>query len=103
PTWQSSIDSSAVWGGRVSSIDAGTDPSCPNTGSIPCLQLNAVATRRGQGTFGLLARTTYIQRLNTEGGAAPTANCKVGDQALIPYSATYYFYAPEHEPGRGEH
>jgi len=103
PTWQSSIDSSAVWGGRVGSIDAGTDPSCPNAGSIPCLLLNAVATRRGQGTFGLLATTTYIQRLNTEGGAAPTANCKVGDQALIPYSATYYFYAPEHEPGRGEH
>jgi Protein of unknown function (DUF3455) len=93
PTWQSSADSSAVWGERVSSINAGTDASCPSTGSIPCLLLKAVAIRKGPASSSLLARTTFIQRLHTVGGAAPTASCKVSDHALVPYSATYYFYA----------
>jgi hypothetical protein len=95
PTWQSSLDSSAVWGGKIGSINAGTDPICPNTGSIPCLLLNAVATKRGEGTpgdSGILTKTTYVQRLNTNGGSAPTASCKVGDQALVPYTADYSFY-----------
>jgi hypothetical protein len=97
PTWQSSLDSSVVWGGEIGSISAGTDASCPNTGSIPCLLLNAVATRRGQSDVDLLSRTTFIQRLNTKGGSAPTGSCKVGDQALVPYTADYYFYQAEHE------
>jgi len=103
PTWQSSLDSSAVWGARVAGVTAGTDASCPNTGAIPCLLLKAVATRRGQNDFGLLTKTTYIQRLNTTGGAAPTASCKVGDQALVPYQADYSFYTTEHgDSGKGE-
>ena len=97
PTWQSSLDSSAVWGGKVGSITAGSDASCPNTGAIPCLLLKAVSTRRGQNDFGLLTKTTYIQRLNTTGGSAPTSSCKVGDQALVPYQADYSFYAAEPE------
>ena len=97
PTWQSSIDSSVVWAGKVSSINAGTDASCPNTGSIPCLLLSAVATKRGQLDPGVLEKTTFIQRLNTSGGTAPAASCKVGDQALVPYSADYSFYKSEHE------
>jgi hypothetical protein len=97
PTWQSSLDSSVVWGGKVGSIDAGSDASCPNAGSIPCLLLNAVATRPGQFDAGALAKTTFIQRLNTNGGSAPAASCKVGDQALVPYSADYLFYSADHE------
>ena len=97
PTWQSSQDSSAVWGGRVGSITAGSDASCPNTGAIPCLLLRAVATRRGQNDSGLLTKTTYIQRLNTTGGAAPAASCRIGDQALVPYQADYSFFATERE------
>ncbi|MCU1250599.1 MAG: hypothetical protein JWQ49_3628 [Edaphobacter sp.] len=97
PTWQSSLDSSAVWGGKVGSIDAGLDASCPKAGAIPCLLLNAVATRRGQIDAGLMGKTTFIQRLNTSGGAAPAGSCKVGDQALVPYSADYSFYRAEHE------
>lgn len=101
PTWQSSMDSSAIWGGKIGSINAGTDTSCPNDGAIPCLLLNAVATTSAQNKFGILAKTTFVQRLNTEGGAAPTASCKVGDQALVPYSADYYFYKAEHEDSLG--
>src|ERR1700694_1223256 len=32
PTWQSSFDSSKVWGQPTHSIAAGSDPSCPNAG-----------------------------------------------------------------------
>lgn len=97
PTWQSSFDSSAVWGSRVASISAGSDPTCSNTGAIPCLLLKAVATRPGNVGNGLFSRTTYIQRLNTNGGSAPAGSCKVGSQALVRYTADYSFFAEEHK------
>lgn len=38
-------------------------------------------------------RTTYIQRLNTSGGVAPSTDCpKVGDKLFVPYEADYFFY-----------
>jgi hypothetical protein len=43
-----------------------------------------------------LTQTTFIQRLNTSGGSAPSTGCSVaadvGKQALVPYSADYYFF-----------
>jgi hypothetical protein len=92
PTWQSSFDSSAVWGEKAASITAGSDPSCPTSGSIPCLLVKAVATKKGTFGTGYLTKTTYIQRLNTVGGSAPADACKAGDQALVPYSADYSFF-----------
>ncbi len=97
PAWQSSFDSSMVWGSKIGSVNAGSNPSCPNAGAIPCLLLKAVANRPAHFGAGLFARTTYIQRLNTSGGAAPTTSCKIGDLALVSYSADYSFYAAEHE------
>ena len=92
PTWQSSIDSSVVWGSKTGSINAGTDPSCPDTGAIPCLLLQAIGTQTGPNGFGILTKVTYVQRLNTTGGSAPTVSCNAGDQALVPYTADYYFW-----------
>ncbi|HYV91625.1 MAG TPA: DUF3455 domain-containing protein [Chitinophagales bacterium] len=40
-------------------------------------------------------RITYIQRINTTGGLAPTTGADaahLGEQVEIPYTATYYFY-----------
>lgn len=34
PTWQSVFDNSMAWGNKIGSINAGSDPSCPNTGAI---------------------------------------------------------------------
>lgn len=102
PTWQSSFDSSAVWGSKLASVAAGTDESCPTAGSVPCLLLQAVANRAGTFDEGLFARTTYIQRLNTVGGSAPAGSCKVGALALVPYSADYTFFRDaERGDGRG--
>src|SRR5215472_1248409 len=92
-TWQSSFDSSRVWAQKTGSIDAGTDPaSCPNTGSIPCLLLQSIGNQEGPEGGTLLANVTFVQRLNTKGGAAPTTACSVGQTQLQPYEADYYFF-----------
>ena len=92
-TWQASLDSSKVWMVKVNGIDAGTDPaSCPNAGSIQCLLLQSVGNQKGPTGGSLLAKTTFIQRLNTAGGAVPTTACTVGQTQLVPYSADYYFF-----------
>jgi hypothetical protein len=40
--------------------------------------------------------TTFIQRLNTSGGIAPSAGCasptEIGNQAFVSYTADYVFY-----------
>ena len=103
-TWQSSFDSSRVWAQVLHKniVDAGTDlTSCPNTGSIPCLLLETVGSKEGPMGGTMLSKTTFIQRLNTKGGSAPTDGCfassDVGNQALVPYTADYFFYRKDKE------
>ncbi len=92
-TWQSSLDSSRVWAKATGTVVAGTDrDSCPNSGSIPCLLLESIGNEKGPAGGRLLADTTFVQRLNTNGGAAPTSNCSAGQTQLVPYTADYYFY-----------
>src|SRR5262249_34344206 len=89
-TWQSSLDSSRVWMVKVNGIDPSADTeSCPNTGSIQCLLLQSVGNLKGPTGGNLLAKTTFIQRLNTRGGAVPTTACSVGQTELVPYTADY--------------
>ena len=98
-TWQSSFDSSKVWGQPIQAITAGSDPSCPNAGSITCLLLQVVGAEQGPAGGKLLTKTTFIQRLNTNGGSAPATGCvapgDVGKQALVPYTADYFFFRAE--------
>ena len=101
-TWQSSFDTSRVWAAVLhgNAITAGTDPaSCPNTGSIACLLLETVGSKEGPTGGTLLSKTSFIQRLNTKGGSAPADGCfvstDVGKQALVPYTADYFFYKPD--------
>jgi hypothetical protein len=92
-TWQSSLDTSRVWAQKVGEIPAGSDPnSCPNDGAIPCLLLQSIGNQKGTTGGRLLARTTFVQRLNTKGGSAPTTACNVGQTQLVPYTADYYFF-----------
>jgi hypothetical protein len=92
PTWQNSRDSSQIWGSRVGSVVAGTDPTCPNAGAVACLLLKAVATTAGQSGEGAFSEVTYVQRLNTVGGSAPKTSCTIGSLALVPYTADYTFF-----------
>jgi len=98
-TWQSSFDSSRVWAQKANFIQAGTDDSCRNTGSIDCLLLQTIGTDKGPTGGKLLTKTTFIQRLNTKGGSAPTDSClspsEIGKQILVPYSADYFFFRAE--------
>ena len=92
-TWQSSLDTSRVWAVKVAGIDP--DPSldsCPHSGSIQCLLLQSVGNKKGPTGGNLLANVTFIQRLNTAGGAVPTTACTVGQTQLVPYTADYYFF-----------
>lgn|SRR5215831_987442 len=91
-TWQSSFDTSKVWAVKTGGIDAGTDSSCPNGGSIQCLLLQSIGNEVGPTGGKLLAKVTYVQRLNTNGGSAPTTACSVGQTQLVPYTADYFFY-----------
>lgn len=95
-TWQSSFDSSKVWAQKQHFITAGTDESCPNSGAIDCLLLQAIGSAEGPTGGKSLTKTTFIQRLNTKGGSAPATGCivsgDVGRQALVPYSADYFFF-----------
>jgi len=82
PTWESATDGSLVKGTTVTSD--------PVTGSIAQLLLKATSNR-GTGIFG---RVTYINRLDTQGGAAPAGSCTSGQTVGVPYTAQYLFYVP---------
>jgi hypothetical protein len=96
PTWQSSFDSSRVWGKPLASIAAGSDASCSNAGAISCLLLQSIGSQQGPTGGKFMTQTTFIQRLNTKGGSAPADGCAVpgdvGKQTLVPYSADYYLF-----------
>ena len=93
PTWQHSVDTSRVWA-RVKS--SSTDATYVAPGAIPWLLLEKAGTELGPSGGGLLAQTTFIQRLNTSGGIAPLTGCAnddhIGSVALVPYTTDYFFY-----------
>src|SRR6266536_5517135 len=92
-TWKSSLNSSRVWMVKKNGIDPAPDvESCPHSGSIQCLLLQSVGNLKGPTGGNLLAKTTFIQRLNTNGGAVPTTACTVGQTQLVPYTADYFFF-----------
>ena len=81
PSWQSHSGSTVV--GVV-------DKKCtPDPDSIPWLLLKA-SSIEGHGIFD---GVTFIQRLNTVGGNAPSEpGDVVGEEAEVPYTADYFFY-----------
>lgn len=88
-TWQHSRDTSTVWAVALASSPA------PASGAIPWLLLQVVGAQEGPTGGDKLTATTFIQRLNTLGGVAPSTGCTrstVGNKALVPYEADYFFY-----------
>jgi uncharacterized protein DUF3455 len=85
PTWQAN-DGSTVTGQKIAAVAV--------AGAIPELLLETVVTTAGPGG-DTLTDTTYIQRLDTTGGVAPTTGCDathLGAYAGVPYTADYFFY-----------
>jgi hypothetical protein len=63
----------------------------PKAGDIPWLLLKG-KTGAGKGRF---SNVTYIQRVDTEGGIAPSGGCEKtnqGQEVRVNYKATYVFY-----------
>jgi hypothetical protein len=87
PTWQAD-DGSKVVGSLVSSFTVSKT-------AVPWLLLSATTTPAPTGG-GLLADTTFVQRLFTVGGVAPAAStcaaANVGATAEVPYTAEYVFW-----------
>jgi len=88
-SWQDSQDTSAVWA-KATAV-ATVDPS-----AIAAVRLEVVGRQVGPNGGNTLFGTTFIQRLNTKGGLAPSTGCDlltdVGHRAFISYTAEYVFY-----------
>ena len=81
PTWEAT-DGSKVVGKVAESVPASKE------GDIPWLLLTAQST--GQGLF---AGVRFVQRVETQGGAAGQTACPTaGTELRVPYSATYRFF-----------
>jgi hypothetical protein len=86
PTWEAVSDQSKVVAKKLEEFSARTD-------AIPELLLQASA-HDGKGQMD---DVSYIQRLETLGGLAPSRGCDaaiVGATARVDYTATYFFYRP---------
>ena len=68
-TWQHSRDTSTVWA-KLSTESS--DPAFVAPGAIPWLLLQVVGAKDGPTGGHKLTATTFIQRLNTSGGKAPS-------------------------------
>lgn len=85
PTWESNGESKVV-ATRLTACS-------PDATAIPWLLLQTASTD-GSGIF---SSVTYVQRINTAGGLAPTApGASIGAVAEVPYAAEYYFYRAGH-------
>jgi hypothetical protein len=93
--WQDSRDSSTVWG-KVNPGNSSNDSAYVEPGAIPWLLVTIVGRQDGPNGGDRLSATTFIQRLNTHGGAAPSTGCTsladLGNTAFVPYTTDYYFY-----------
>ena len=83
----------ATWenkdGSKVTGAQVAVSPAAP--GSIP-LQLVKANPAMGAGA---MQGVSYIQRVNTQGGVAPTAACSggnTGQKQIVKYSADYIFW-----------
>jgi len=91
--WEHSGDTSTVWAKIVGSS---TDSAFVSANAIPWLKVEVVGAQAGPTGGNTLAGTTFIQRVNTAGGVAPSTGCRlptdIGNKAFMPYTADYFFF-----------
>ena len=105
-TWQAK-DTSTIWG-KVRPADpnvpgdlgdSSTDLAFVEKGAVAWLKVTATGTEDGPTGGDTLTKTTFVQRLNTHGGVAPSEGCSspadLGHQAFMPYTADYFFYTDD--------
>lgn len=88
-TWRDSADSSTIWA-------RATAQAVVDQTAITWVKLQVVGTEAGPTGGTTLTGTTFVERLNTTGGLAPTTGCSsladVGHKAFVPYTADYFFF-----------
>lgn len=91
PTWRHSRDTSTVWAKAVANAASSAAPNV-----IPWLLLEVAGAQKGPNGGDALTATSFIQRVNTSGGMAPSRGCAsatdIGNQAFVPYTADYVFF-----------
>ena len=91
PTWEA-LDGSSVVGDAANAKHF----TAPDPDGVDWLLLPAKSTTGN----GLFSKVTFIQRLYTDGGQAPTGSCdqkQDGTEILVEYSAQYLFYVASTE------
>jgi hypothetical protein len=88
-TWEDSRDTSTIWARATGSASVS-----PN--AITWVRLEVVGAEVGPTGGNSLSGTTFVQRLNTVGGLAPSTDCNlptdIGNKAFVPYTADYFFF-----------
>ena len=95
-TWQSTRNSSVFWGKLAASATFQTDPDFVAQDAIAWLSLSRAGALEGSGGGSDLGVASFVQRINTVGGLAPSIGCTspddLGHTAFVPYQADYVFY-----------
>jgi len=95
-TWQSTRDSSVFWGQLDKAATFQSDPDFVAPDAIAWLLLSRAGVLEGSGIGDNLAVATFVQRVNTVGGLAPSIGCNSPDDinktAFVPYEADYVFF-----------
>jgi hypothetical protein len=98
PTWRDSRDTSTVSGKVMASS---SDPAFVARDAIPWLLIEVTGAQDGPTHGHTLTKTTFVQRVNTFAGIAPSTGCAlstdVGKSALVAYKAEYFFYTQTKE------
>src|SRR6185295_19080176 len=74
-TWQSTRDSSVFWGKVEKSATFLTDPDFVAKDAIAWVLLSQAGVLDGVGGGNTLSVATFVQRVNTVGGLAPSIGC----------------------------
>jgi uncharacterized protein DUF3455 len=95
-TWQSTRDSSIFWGQGTGTATFQSDPDFVAPDAIAWVRLARAGVLDGVGGGNTLSVATFVQRVNTVGGLAPSTGCNsptdLGNKAFVPYEADYVFY-----------
>src|SRR5262245_17228820 len=97
-TWQSTRDSSVFWGKADAIATSVTAPDFVAPDAIAWVLLSGAGVLDGPGGADTLSKATFVQRVNTVGGLAPSTGCNSLDdvghiKAFVPYEADYVFFS----------
>jgi Protein of unknown function (DUF3455) len=83
PFW-ANLDGSHVDGAPLANVDGGK-------GNVPWLKIKG-SQPPNVLTTGLFSKVTFIQRIDTRGGVAPTGTCSGTATKAVDYTANYVFW-----------